>query len=179
MIGTRLAATGSPAGRGDDGLHPRRQHRLPRLPPGRAALLGADQLGEGVAYDVGGRRSRHCCSAASRSAPRSAPRAGSGGAGERSGAFLARNLPLYAGILALVAPDSLAPDVLVDISRIVVVAILPVGFFAVGTALAQESDEGGEGSGCRRRSSPGERWAWWGRKVLLLPALLYAISNCR
>jgi hypothetical protein len=61
---------------------------------------------------------------------------------ERVAAFFTRNPPLYAAILALVAPDSLAPDALVDASRIAIVAILPLGFFAVGAALAEEADEG-------------------------------------
>ena len=42
----------------------------------------------------------------------------------------------------MIAPDSLAPDVLVDASRIAIVAVLPLGFFAVGAALAEEADEG-------------------------------------
>ncbi len=53
-------------------------------------------------------------------------------------AFFTRNPPLYAAILALLAPDSWAPDTLVDISRGVVVALLPIGFFAVGAVLAEE-----------------------------------------
>jgi predicted permease len=61
---------------------------------------------------------------------------------ERVGAFFTRNPPLYAAVLALVAPDSLAPDVLVDASRIAIVAILPLGFFAVGAALTEEAEEG-------------------------------------
>ena len=65
-----------------------------------------------------------------------------GGRGGRWRAFFARNPPLYAAILGLLAPESLAPDVAVDISRIAIVAILPIGFFAVGTALAEESEHG-------------------------------------
>jgi hypothetical protein len=61
---------------------------------------------------------------------------------ERTRAFFARNPPLYAAILGLIAPESLAPDLAVDISRIVIVAILPLGFFAVGAALAEERDHG-------------------------------------
>ena len=57
-------------------------------------------------------------------------------------AFFTRNPPLYAAALALIAPDSLAPDVLVDASRIAIVALLPLGFFAVGAALAEEAEEG-------------------------------------
>ena len=56
-------------------------------------------------------------------------------------AFFTRNPPLYAAIAGLLAPDSLAPDVLVDISRGFVIALLPIGFFAVGAVLAEEVEE--------------------------------------
>ena len=105
-----------------------------------AALLGFDQLSEAVIYDV------------LVSAPALLVGAFSIGAafGERAGetprqrvvAFFTRNPPLYAAALALIAPDSLAPDALVDASRIAIVAILPLGFFAVGAALAEEGEEG-------------------------------------
>jgi predicted permease len=57
-------------------------------------------------------------------------------------AFFTRNPPLYAAVAGLVAPDALAPDFLVDASRVAVVALLPIGFFAVGAILAEEADEG-------------------------------------
>jgi predicted permease len=105
-----------------------------------AALLGFDRLSEAVIYDV------------MVSAPALLVGAFSVGAafGERAGetprqravAFFARNPALYAAALALIAPDALAPDVLVDASRIVIVALLPLGFFAVGAALAEEAEEG-------------------------------------
>jgi len=105
-----------------------------------AALLGFDELSEAVVYDV------------LVSAPALLVGAFSVGAafGERAGetprqrvaAFFLRNPALYAAALALVAPDSLAPDVLVDASRIAIVAVLPLGFFAVGAALAEQADEG-------------------------------------
>ncbi|MFI5026072.1 MAG: AEC family transporter [Solirubrobacterales bacterium] len=60
---------------------------------------------------------------------------------ERLIAFFTRNPPLYAAILAVIAPDSWAPNTLVDISRGVVVALLPIGFFAVGAVLAEEVEE--------------------------------------
>jgi malate permease and related proteins len=60
---------------------------------------------------------------------------------ERLVAFFTRNPPLYAAIAALLAPDSLAPDALVDVSRGMVVALLPIGFFAVGAVLAEEVEE--------------------------------------
>jgi malate permease and related proteins len=56
-------------------------------------------------------------------------------------AFFTRNPPLYAAIAGLLAPDALAPDLLVDISRGVVIALLPIGFFAVGAVLAEEVEE--------------------------------------
>jgi predicted permease len=52
--------------------------------------------------------------------------------------FLVRNPPLIAVAAALVAPDALAPDVLVDVARATVFALAPVGFFIVGVQLAAE-----------------------------------------
>jgi malate permease and related proteins len=105
-----------------------------------AALLGFDALSEAVVYDV------------LVSSPALLLGAFSVGAafGERVGegvrarvaAFFTRNPALYAAALGLAAPDSLAPDALVDASRIVIVAVLPLGFFAVGAALAEEAEEG-------------------------------------
>lgn len=102
-----------------------------------AALLGFDRLSEAVIYDV------------LVSAPALLVGAFSVGAafGERAGetprqrvvAFFARNPALYAAALALIAPDALAPDMLVEASRIVIVGLLPLGFFAVGAALAEEA----------------------------------------
>jgi predicted permease len=56
-------------------------------------------------------------------------------------AFFTRNPPLYAAIAGLLVPDALAPDLLVDISRGFVIALLPIGFFAVGAVLAEEVEE--------------------------------------
>lgn len=136
-----------------------------------AALLGLDRLGEAVAYDVGVGAPALLIGGFAIGA---AFGEGAGtGARQRTGAFFARNLPLYAAAAALVAPDALAPEILVDASRIVVVAILPIGFFAVGTALAQGSDRG------EVRMPPpitrptiGVAFA----KLALLPALLYLLA---
>jgi len=57
-------------------------------------------------------------------------------------AFFARNPPLYAAVAGLLAPEALAPDVLVDFSQALIVAILPLGFFAVGATLAENADHG-------------------------------------
>jgi len=60
---------------------------------------------------------------------------------DRIVAFFTRNPPLYAAIAGLLVPDSLAPNILVDISRGFVIALLPIGFFAVGAVLAEEVEE--------------------------------------
>ena len=60
---------------------------------------------------------------------------------QRIVAFFTRNPPLYAAIAGLLAPDAFAPDLLVDISRGAVIALLPIGFFAVGAVLAEEVEE--------------------------------------
>jgi predicted permease len=54
---------------------------------------------------------------------------------ERLRAFFFRNPLMPAFVAGLVAPAALAPDVLVDASRILVFCMLPAGFFAVGVYL--------------------------------------------
>jgi malate permease and related proteins len=61
---------------------------------------------------------------------------------QRVRAFFTRNPPLYAAIAGLLAPAALAPSVLVDASQALVVAILPIGFFAVGATLAEGAEHG-------------------------------------
>ena len=108
--------------------------------PLTASLLGFDAVGEAVIWDVlvgapalllvG-----FAVGAAFGEKAGETPR-------ERVRAFFTRNPPLYAAIAALIAPDSFAPDVLVDASRVAVVALLPIGFFAVGAILAEEAEDG-------------------------------------
>ena len=57
-------------------------------------------------------------------------------------AFFFKNPLLVAAILGLLAPESLAPDIAVEISRILVVLPLVVGFFAVGASLTEEVRDG-------------------------------------
>ena len=61
---------------------------------------------------------------------------------ERLKAFVFKNPLLVAAILGLLAPESLAPDIAVEISRILVVLPLVVGFFAVGAILTEEVRDG-------------------------------------
>lgn len=139
--------------------------------PLTVALLGSDRLGQAVAYDVAVVTPALLIGAFAAGAA-FGTKAGEGPR-QRTGAFFARNMPLYAAVLALFAPDSLAPDVLVDISRIVVVAILPIGFFAVGAALMEDAGPAG-----LRMPPPLSRATAGviGTKLVLLPALLYLLA---
>lgn len=107
--------------------------------PFTAALLGFGQVGNAVAYDM-------LVSTALLITVGFSIGAGFGTVGdaprERVAAFFLRNPPLVATILGLLAPASLAPHLAVQISRVVVIAILPIGFFAVGVTLAAEAEAG-------------------------------------
>ncbi len=108
--------------------------------PLSASLLGFDSLGEAVAWDLLVSAPAlllfgFAVGAAFGDRAGETPR-------ERVRAFFTRNPPLYAAIAALLAPDALAPDALVDASRLAVVMLLPIGFFAVGAILAEEAEEG-------------------------------------
>jgi predicted permease len=108
--------------------------------PLTVALLGRDQLSTAVLYDV--LVTGPCLllgafavGAAFGTKAGETPR-------ERVGAFFTRNPPLYAAIAGILAPGALAPDVLVDVSQALIVAILPIGFFAVGATLAENAEHG-------------------------------------
>jgi predicted permease len=103
------------------------------------SLLGSDALGEAVVYDI-------VVPAPSLlllgfGAGAAFGTAVGEGFRDRVIAFFTRNPPLYAAIAGLLVPNSFAPDVLVDISRGFVIALLPIGFFAVGAVLAEEVEE--------------------------------------
>lgn len=105
-----------------------------------AAVLGFDEVSEAVAYDALVQQpvffigSFAIAAATGTKAGETVP--------QRIRAFFVRNPPLAAVALALVAPDALAPDVLVDASRALVLAVPVLGFFAVGVTLAEEAEEG-------------------------------------
>jgi malate permease and related proteins len=105
-----------------------------------AVLEGLDALSVAVVYDILVGSAALLVGAFSVGAA-FGERAGEG-ARERTLSFFARNPPLYAAILGLLAPESLAPDLAVDVSRIAIIAVLPIGFFAVGVALAEEAEHG-------------------------------------
>jgi len=108
--------------------------------PLTVVLLGRDHLSTGVLFDelVGGPA---LMLGAFGVAAAFGTRAGEG-MRARVRAFFTRNPPLYAAVAGLLAPKALAPAVLVDASQILAVAILPLGFFAVGATLAEGAEMG-------------------------------------
>ncbi len=108
--------------------------------PLTVALLGHDHLPTGVLYDVLVSGPALMLGAFAVAAA-FGNRAGEG-ARQRFRTFLTRNPPLYAALLGLLAPDALAPTALVDASQVLAVAILPIGFFAVGATLAEGAEHG-------------------------------------
>ena len=108
--------------------------------PLNAALLGSDQIAPAIAWDVAvsgpmlftfGFGVAAACGTKAGDTFR-----------ERLRAFLTRNPPLMALVAGLLAPDALAPDVIVDVAKVSAIALLPLGFFVLGVYLARERDEG-------------------------------------
>ena len=62
---------------------------------------------------------------------------------ERLKAFLARNPPLWALVLALFLPDSLNPSWGPHLAEVLSLALAPIGFFALGVNLLREHDREG------------------------------------
>ncbi|MDQ3677147.1 MAG: AEC family transporter [Actinomycetota bacterium] len=99
-------------------------------------LLGHDELGPAITYDVlvsGPMFFFVAFAVAAAFTTRGEP------AAARMRTFITRNPPLIAVVAGLIAPDSLAPDVLVDIARAGIIGLAPVGFFIVGVQLAAEA----------------------------------------
>lgn len=130
-------------------------------------LLGSEHLPDAVLYDLGVSSPALLLGAFGIGAAYGTSAGES--ARERWISFFARNPPLFAAVLALIAPDAFAPDLLVDISRVFVIALLPVGFFAVGTLLA-----GRGGGGIPRPEPPIAVVAV--AKLALVPSLLFLLS---
>lgn len=108
--------------------------------PLTVALLGRDQLPTAVLYDVlvtgpSLLLGAFAVGAAFGTKAGERPR-------QRLVAFFTRNPALYAAIAGLLAPSALAPTALVDASQALIVAILPIGFFAVGATLAEGAEHG-------------------------------------
>jgi predicted permease len=108
--------------------------------PLTVALLGHEHLSTSVLYDVLVSGPVLMLGAFGVAAA-FGDRAGEGLKG-RGKTFLTRNPPLYAAILGFAAPSALAPAGLVDASQVLAVAVLPIGFFAVGATLAEGAEHG-------------------------------------
>ncbi|MFM9044496.1 MAG: AEC family transporter [Solirubrobacterales bacterium] len=104
------------------------------------ALMGGEELSRAVAYDVvvGGVGLTLLGFGAGAAF---GDRAGSG-FGERLRSFFLRNPLLIAAILGLLTPGDLLPDVLVEVSWVLVTLSLPIGFFAVGAVIGGEQRAG-------------------------------------
>lgn len=138
--------------------------------PLSVALLGSESLGQAVAYDslVSGPM---LLVAGFGVGAMLGERAGSS-AGARLRAFLSRNPPLLAAAAALMAPEAWAPDVAVQASRTLVLAMLPLGFLALGAILSAET---GSGAG-RRLALTAPVSAALALRLALAPALLAALA---
>jgi predicted permease len=136
-----------------------------------AAVLGADHISQAVAYDTLVQAPVFLTASFAVGAAMGT-KAGDTPV-QRVRAFFLRNPPLLATLAGLAAPNALAPDVLVDVARVVVFAMLPLGFFTVGVTLAGESEEGQ-----MRFPPPFTRPVAAGvvLRLLIAPALLLAIS---
>jgi predicted permease len=108
--------------------------------PLTVALLGHDHLSTGVLYDVLVSGPALMLGAFGVGAA-FGDKAGEG-LRERAKTFLTRNPPLYAAILGFLAPAALAPNFLVNASQVLAIAVLPIGFFAVGATLAEGAEHG-------------------------------------
>jgi predicted permease len=100
------------------------------------ALMGGEDLGQAVVYDVVVSGTALMLFAFGVGAA-FGTKAGEG-LRERTRAFFFRNPLLVAALLGVLAPGWMAPTILVDITWAMVILILPVGFFAVGAVLAEE-----------------------------------------
>lgn len=64
------------------------------------------------------------------------------GVRDRIVSFVVRNPPLWATVAAFIAPHALAPEWMVDVTHVMVLAVVPIGFYAVGVSLAATAEEG-------------------------------------
>jgi malate permease and related proteins len=98
---------------------------------------------------------------------------GGDGLAARVRAFVVRNPPLLAVIAGLLTPASAVPTSLLSVSHGVVIALLPLGFFAVGVNLSAER----RAEGTRLLEPPDRRVAVAvGLRLLAAPAVLLAVS---
>jgi predicted permease len=100
-----------------------------------AALLGTEHLPEAIAYDSFVQAPVFLLGVFGVAAAMGEKAGGT--AGERVRAFVFKNPVLLAVVAGLLAPASLAPAALVEISHAIVFLALPWGFFCAGVILAE------------------------------------------
>jgi len=108
--------------------------------PLTVALLGREELSTAVLYDV--LVTGPCLLLGAFAVGAAFGTKAGESVGDRVRFFFTRNPLLYAAVAGLLAPDALAPELAVDISRGLVIAMLPLSFFAVGATLAENAEHG-------------------------------------
>jgi predicted permease len=104
------------------------------------ALLGRDDLSDAVLYDV--LVNAPCVLLGAFAVGAAFGTKAGEDVAERVRFFFTRNPPLYAAVAGLLAPEALAPELAVDITQGLVIAMLPLSFFAVGATLAENAERG-------------------------------------
>ena len=105
-----------------------------------AALLGTEHLPEAIAYDSFVQAPVFLLGVFGVAAAMGEKAGGT--TGERVRAFVFKNPVLLAVVAGLLAPASLAPAALVDVSHAIVFLALPWGFFCAGVILAEHLERG-------------------------------------
>lgn len=105
-----------------------------------ATLIGHYAIGSAVAYDAAINATVFTAVAFAVGAA-FGTKAGEG-TGQRIRTFFTRNPVLFAAVLGLIVPDSLAPQALADIAKTTFSLILPIGFFLLGVYLTGEREDG-------------------------------------
>ncbi|MEV4421434.1 AEC family transporter [Patulibacter sp. NPDC049589] len=138
-------------------------------------VLGGDELGPAVAWDSLVAQPTVFISAFAVGAA-----FGTVGSGEAAGglgrllAFL-RNPLLWASVLGLLVPGD-APDWAGDVAQVIIVAVLPVGFFVVGVQLSAQGEEGSLLRDPRGRLIPPEVGLVIGLRLAVAPLLVAGTS---
>lgn len=138
-------------------------------------VLGGDELGPAVAWDSLVAQPTVFVSAfAVGAAFGTVGRGEDGEAGSRLVAFL-RNPLLWASVLGLLLPGD-APDWAGDVAQVIIVAVLPVGFFVVGVQLSAQGEGGSLLRDPRGRLVPPEVGLVIGLRLAVAPLLVAGAS---
>lgn len=132
--------------------------------PMTVALLGASHLSAAVAYDQ--LVSSPMLLLVGFGVGAAFGDAAGAGVKTRLKAFFTRNPPLLAVIAGLLVPASWVPAALLDASRLVVIGLLPLGFFVVGINLSAEGRDHGV-----------ELFEWPDRRVVLAVGLRLLVAS--